>query len=233
MIWHVPKIWEGGDVWILGGGPSVAKQFGIPEKVIQEVFSGASPPSVYSPYMEQLHGKHVIGINAAYLIGDWLDMVFFGDSGFFLQHKYALAKYPGLKVCSHPHVNKRETNWVKFTPRDTTKGRGLSDNPSTVCWNGNSGSAALSIAANAGASRIILLGFDMSLNSQSQQHWHNVYGRGAITNPKSLRKLPFDRHKRGFVEIAKDAKRRGIEILNASPESTIEQFSKYTVKELL
>ena len=73
MIWSVPRMWEEGDVWILGGGPSVPRQFGIPEKVVQDVINGISPPSVYSPYMKALHDKHVIGINVAYLIGNWID----------------------------------------------------------------------------------------------------------------------------------------------------------------
>ena len=37
----------------------------------------------------------------------------------------------------------------------------------------------------------------------------------------------------GFAQIAKDAKSRGIEILNANPKSAIEEFKKYSVKELL
>lgn len=74
MNWIVPKIWEGGDVWIIGGGPSLTKQFDIPNDVVQRVLAGNAPPSVYSPYMSYLHDKHVIGINVAFLIGDWIDM---------------------------------------------------------------------------------------------------------------------------------------------------------------
>ena len=94
MTWRVPRIWEGGDVWILGGGPSVTKQFDIPEQVVQSVMDGTSPPSVYSPYMKALHDKHVIGINVAYLIGDWIDMVFFGDNKFLLKHLERLSEWP-------------------------------------------------------------------------------------------------------------------------------------------
>jgi hypothetical protein len=87
MTWQVPLMWEDSDVWIIGGGPSVTKQFGIPDEVVQSVVKGTSPPNVYSPYMSFLHDKHVIGINVAYLIGDWIDIVFFGDVGFFLKHQ--------------------------------------------------------------------------------------------------------------------------------------------------
>jgi hypothetical protein len=227
-------MWEDDDVWILGGGPSVAKQFGIPDEVVDSVIKGTSPASVYSPYMSALHDKHVIGINVAYLIGDWIDMIFFGDIGFFLKHQQGLAKFPGLKVSCHPQMAKYD--WVKHTPRDENHPRGISDSPKMASWNGNSGAAAISIAANAGAKRILLLGFDMKLDDNKMQHWHNCYGKVESRKTRDPRKpnhLPFDRHLRGFSEIARDAKRRGIEILNVCPDSAIKEFPKYTLKELL
>lgn len=233
MNWKVPKIWEGGDVWILGGGPSVFTQFNIPKEVVDNVLSGTSPPSVYSPYMSAIHDKHVIGVNVAYLIGDWIDMVFFGDSGFFLSHRTRLAQFHGLKVTCHSGASKE--TWIKFLGRDGRKPRGISSAPNLVSWNGNSGAAAVSVAAHAGAKRIILLGFDMSLNGDNRQHWHNLYGRGVINvgDERKRRKLPFERHLRGFEDIARDAQAMGIEILNASPTSAITQFRKLTVKEIL
>jgi hypothetical protein len=230
MMWNVPRIWEGGEVWIIGGGPSVPKQFGVPDSVIQKVIQGESP-SLYSPYMVGIHKKHVIGINVSYLIGDWVDVAFFGDIGFFLQNQTTLAKFPGLKVCCNPQIEKHK--WVKYLARDTRKTRGISDDPHMVCWNHNSGSAAISFAVHAGATRIILLGFDMKVNGHDQQHWHDLYGRIANKNPKKPQHMPFDRHLRGFADIARDAKRLGVEIINASPDSAIQEFPKFSVKELL
>jgi hypothetical protein len=233
MNWRVPRIWEDGDVWILGGGPSVFAQFDIPNEVVSGVLAGTSPPSVYSPYMSALHDKHVIGINVAYLIGDWIDMVFFGDSGFYLTHRTRLAQFPGLKVTCHNGANRE--SWVKFLGRDGRKPRGISTAANLVSWNGNSGASAISVAAWAGAKRIILLGFDMRLNGDNRQHWHDLYGRGVINvkDERKRRKLPFDRHLRGFEDIARDAQAWGIEIINASPESAITYFRKANVKDIL
>lgn len=233
MIWQVPRIWENGDVWILGGGPSVPKQFGVPDNVVDGVIKGTSPASVYSPYMSFLHNKHVIGINVAYLIGDWIDMVFFGDVGFLLKHEQGLANFPGLKVSSHPRADKYD--WIRYTPRDNSHPRGISDNPNLVSWNGNSGAAAISIAVNAGAKRVILLGFDMKCDKENQ-HWHDLYGRlenAKKRDPRKPYRLPFERHLRGFEFIEKDARRRGVEILNACPDSAIRQFKKVSVKDLI
>lgn len=232
MIWEVPKIWEDGDVWILGGGPSVTKEFQIPDNVVQKVQDGTSPLSAYSPYLSRIHNEHVIGINVAYMIGNWIDMVFFGDVGFFLKHQEGLAKFPGLRVSCHPNTAK--VNWVKTLLRDKNHPRGISSSPSMVSWNGNSGAAAISLAVHAGAARVILLGFDMKLDQQKNQHWHNVYGRNnRDISPKRLKSLPFERHLRGFAEIQKDAKRMGVEIINCCPDSAISEFKKFTLKQLL
>ena len=226
-MWQVPRIWEGGDVWIIGGGPSVPKQFDIPDSVIQDVIKGNSLPGVYSSYMSFLHDKHVIGINVAYLIGDWIDMVFFGDASFFLPHQQRLALFPGMKVSCHAGVEKYK--WVRYVGKDPNKTKGISNNLNMVSWNGNSGAAAISVAAHAGAKRIMLLGFDMSLDN-NRQHWHDIYHRG---NKPDLKKMPFNRHLRGFSDIAKDARRLGIEIVNVSPNSAINEFRKVSLKDFM
>ena len=231
MAWQVPRIWEGEDVWIIGGGPSIPKVFGIPEKVIKDVISRKLSPDTYSPYMQSIHNKHIIGINIAYLLGDWLDMVFFGDSGFFLKHMNGLARFKGLKVSCASNIAKYD--WVKHTPRDGKHSKGITSHSQMVGWNGNSGAAAISVAAHTGAKRIILLGFDMALGSIKNQHWHDVYERGPAVTQKRLKKLPFNRHLRGFASIKKDADAMGIEILNCSPNSTIKEFRKVSLKELL
>jgi len=223
-------MWTEGDVWIIGGGPSVAKQFGVPDTVVRKVVKGSSPLSTYSPYMTLLHDKHVIGINVAYMLGDWVDMVFFGDGGFFLKYQEEIAAFPGLKVSCSPKTS--GVDWVKYVARNPGHPRGISDNPKMVSWNGNSGAAAISVAANAGAHRIILLGFDMKLGNHSAQHWHDAYGRGAITEERRRKKMPFHKHLRGFPAIAEDARRRKIEILNANPDSAITCFRKTTVEQL-
>jgi hypothetical protein len=230
MSWIVPRIWENGEVWIIGGGPSIPKQFNIPEDVVRKVISGALLPSAYSPYMEAIHNKHVIGINVAYTIGEWIDFVYFGDTGFFTRHYRSLAEFPGIRISSHPCI--KQTDWVKYISAESRK-YGISPTPDRVYWNGNSGAAAISIAANTGAKRIVLLGFDMQIGENKMQHWHDLYSRGPVDNPGRETKLPFERHKIGFKQIAIDAKKRGIELLNASPTSSIVELTKVAVKDLI
>jgi predicted O-methyltransferase YrrM len=74
----------------------------------------------------------------------------------------------------------------------------------------------------------------MKLGEDKRQHWHAEYGTSARdwTN-FDKRKLPFSRHLAGFAQIAKDAKNRGITIINACPDSEIKELPKMSVKAVL
>lgn len=231
MLWRIPRIWEGGDVWIIGGGPSMPRQFDVPETIIQKVCNGTLPPSAYSPYMKGIHKKHIIGVNMAYKIGTWIDMIIFGDSGFYLKERTELCKFPGIKVSCHP--DSRNESWIKYVGRDSSHIRGISTQSNAISWNSNTGAAAISLAVHTGAKRIILLGFDMNIDGQNMQHWHNLYGKGPVDDDRRRQRLPFGRHMLGFPTIEEDARRLGVEIINASPDSAIKCFPKMTVKEFL
>jgi hypothetical protein len=78
---------------------------------------------------------------------------------------------------------------------------------------------------------IFLLGFDMKVDSAEKQHWHDLYGKIANRNPRKPYRLPFERHLRGFPAIYKDSVRLGIEIINVSPDSAINEFKKVSLSE--
>lgn len=231
MLWQVPRMWEDGECWIIGGGPSIPKQFGVPTQVIDRVLSGELKPEAYSSYMQPIHSKHCIGINAAYMIGSWMDIIFFGDRRFFLQHMHELAAYPGIKCTCNPKFEASRYRWVKYLQRDRNHPRGISAHNHRVSWNNNSGAAAISVAVHAGVKRVVLLGFDMDLDKDNRQHWHSAYR--PVGKKRNARKLPFHRHLLGFEAIARDARRMKVEIINASPTSKITQFPKVNVKDLL
>lgn len=235
MAWKVPQMWQGGECWIIGGGPSLTEQFEIPSSVVTAVKSGAAPLSAYSPYLSAIHHKHIIGVNVAFMLGNWIEVAFFGDGGFFLKHRQELAEFKGLKICCNPKVNRQQfrTDHIKYLGRDGNYPKGISPHRHKVSWNHNSGAAAISVAAHTGVKRIVLVGFDMKNAPDSSQHWHAVYGGKAGHPPEQLKKLPFRRHLPGFRIIAKHAERMGIEILNACPDSAITEFKKVSVKDLL
>ena len=222
-------MWNGGTCYILGGGWSLARQFGVPENLIKKLENHTAPPSELSPYLEPLHDKHCIGINKAYQIGPWIDVVFFGDCNWYVPEREALAKFPGLKVTCCPRFGNRpprDPEQIRYMEKDSKKNMGISEENGKVAWNKNSGAAAVSLAYHLGVKKIVLLGFDMKNGPKEVSHWFGAHG-----NPTAKKKIrsPYERHLPGFGTIAKDAKRLGLEIINASPDSAIDCFTKMPV----
>jgi len=228
-------MWEGGECWIIGGGPSIAQEFGVPEDVISAVLSGEQPLNAYSPYFSPIHDKHVIGVNTAFLLGEWVDVMFFGDGGFYTSNVVEMNKRTKIKVSSNPNLVKKTRIFqgVKYVPRDNSHPEGISNKPNRVSWNLNSGAAAINLAHQFGAKRIYLLGFDMKLGEDGNQWWHRHYSAHKPGKRRNPKKLPFHRHLKSFPMIANDAKRLGLEIINVSPDSEIPDFKRVKLSDVL
>ncbi len=238
--WQVPRMWEGGEAWILGGGPSVIDCFNIPSEVVNAVRFKKQGIDAYSPYLAAIHNKHVIGINVAYQFGEWVDICFFGDKGFYLSNKEKLIRWNKLIVTCSPYVAGKDERWIKYLPKEIksnvpAKERqlGISTYSKAISWNWNSGAAAISLAAWLGVKKIILVGFDMTLSATNNQHFHNEYKKGTTNAKINPRTLPFNNHLKGFPVIKRDADRMGIEIINTSLNSAIQDFPKVHINELL
>jgi len=228
MSWKVPRIWEDSCCWVIGGGRSLINQLEIPEDIVERVMKKELPLSAYSDYFEPIRNDHIIAVNSAFLLGDWIDVMFFGDINWFLHNRYQLRKFPGLKVSCHNRFQgktREEREDVKYVERDREKPYGLSDKKYKVSWNYNSGACAINLAYHFGVKTVFLLGFDMK-PVDNQTHWHNEYG-------KKTSKTVFEKHLKGFPFIKADAERLGLKIYNVNPDSAIQEFEKVSLKEIL
>jgi len=89
---------------------------------------------------------------------------------------------------------------------------------------GNSGAGCISLAAKAGAKRIILLGYDCQ-HTNGKAHWHGNHPKmlgNAENIPKWLQ---------GFERLASDFK--DVEIVNCSRETALKCFKTGTLEEYL
>ena len=163
-------------------------------------------------------------------MGDWIDVLFFGDSSWYVVYRNVILNLDLLKITSCARFAKSDKlcEGIKYLAWDK-KMQGLSTNPSSVCWNSNSGAAAINLAVHFGAKRIVLLGFDMKLDANNVSHWFGSYHRKEPKPPIP----PFTRHLKGFDAIKVDADLLGVEILNCSDTSVITQFKKVAVEEVL
>jgi len=241
----VPKIWDGTECWIIGGGTSIATQFSVPDTLIPDTKEDYLR---FGDYLRPIWAKRCIGVNNSIFLGSWIDIGFFGDNSWGIENKHKIDDFGGLKVtCAPRFANKRQYPSLKFIKKNPDKRIGISLDRSALSWNYNSGCAAINLAVLLGSRRIILLGFDMSSDKDTlRPHWHSGHPdksktptiqqarKGYVAPKVHMVKQPrYDRHMSGFDAIAEDAERLGIEIINASPESAVDQFPKTTVSELI
>lgn len=96
----------------------------------------------------------------------------------------------------------------------------------TVGWGGNSGFHCLNLAVHLGAAKIVLVGFDMRLDHGV--HWH---GRHELLNNPTERNIA--RWRRVIDAAAETIEALGIQVINASPISTLERYPKMTLKKAM
>ena len=100
---------------------------------------------------------------------------------------------------------------------------GLSREQGTIFRGGNSGYQAVNLAYLLGATRIILLGFDMCLNG-TQRHWFGEHPKG----------VGLASNYNDFVTYFKsiDPAEYGIEIWNCSRRTALTHFPRYNLDDL-
>jgi hypothetical protein len=89
---------------------------------------------------------------------------------------------------------------------------------------GNSGYQAINLAYLLGATRIILLGYDMS--SAKGQHFFG-------SHPPSMANGNYKDYIPRFDGLAKDLDREGVEVINCTPDSALTQFVKCDLEAII
>ena len=186
----IPKMWPGATCYILGGGPSLINtDFDIIKR------------------------KRTIVTNNAYELAPWSEVLFFMDNHWFKQHEKRLASYHGIKVTIANQFKDRPG--IKFLNRGSKTM--LSTAPNMVNNGNNSGYAAINLAFLLGASKIILVGFDMKV-VDAQHNYHNEHTRKMKDNIYDKEYIP------NFGSLVDPLAKAGIEILNATPDSALKCF---------
>ncbi len=166
-FWTPTREWQGQDAFLIGGGPSLA---------------GFD--------FSQLEGLNIIGCNDAFKLGPAIIKIcIFGDGQWWHKNKWDLEKFPGRLVTNSPTLKMFEIPRVLQMER-LRDGTGTG---SVLGWNFSTGAMAINLAVSLGASRIFLLGYDLT-NKEGKSHWHNH-------NPKSIEDYSFHRFLQGFKKV--------------------------------
>ena len=104
---------------------------------------------------------------------------------------------------------------------------GLSRDPEALSTGRNSGYQAMNLALLAGASRVILIGYDAKEPAAGQAaHW---FGEHPRMTPVSA----FAMYRQSFKNGAAAIKAAGLRVINSSPGSAIECFERMELEQAL
>jgi len=204
--------------------PPIVKYSDVPKIFPNEtIYIIGGGPSLRNFDFRTLIGKKTIAINKAIVYHPTANVLYWTDGRFYTWFKNEVDNYKGLKFALKP--GSQYTNDIKILRKG--KPYGLEEDPQTLSHGFNSGYAAINLAYHLGAKRIILLGFDMT-NDGNQTHFHDGYPTRAAGN-----KIYLDKFLPGFKQLSSEIKGKGIEVLNASHNSRLNEFPKITLNQAL
>ncbi len=212
-FWIAPEMWRDETVFIIGGGPSLTGM-------------DLSP----------IHKRPVIGVNNAYTLGPWIDIIFFGDLKWWPKNKMEAMAHPaGIIITIHGGSEvaafRDRVKIMKKVGRN-----GIYPIRDGLAWNKNSGACAINLAIHFGAKKIVLLGFDMKMDTENGfnhgHNWHKAhmaFGKPPRSDIYENRFLPPFRDIKRDLDYHNSKNGRQIEILNATLGSALDLFPKTTL----
>lgn len=148
--------------------------------------------------------------NTTFRIAPWADALMAMDKPWWdMYREEVAATFVGERVSSNP------------IPPDY----GVRQMPHTFKAYANSGAAAVSMAINAGAHRVLLLGYDCQ-HTGGKTHWHGSHPRG-LGDASSTKKWLIR-----FGELARDLGDKA-HIFNCSRETALDMFERRPLEECL
>ena len=199
----VPRLFPGGTVVCIASGPSLT-----PEDV------------------EYCRGKvdGAIVVNTSFRMAPWADALVASDLRWWGWHYREVMKtFPGLKYAT----SKGLANYKGVQILRNTGGKGLETDPTGIRHGMNSGYRAVNLAYHFGATRILLLGYDMSRGEgpERKEHWHGDH-------PVKSRS-PYDQFRRYFATIVEPLQQAGVELVNCSRRTALECVPVMPLEEAL
>lgn len=198
----VPRAFPGSTVVCIGGGPSLTAQD-----------------------VDLCRDKaRVIAINDAYRVAPWADVLYGCDPKWWKWHD-GVPGFAGAKWSLD------QPNWAtlqnRFTDVQLVGNAGLSGlslDPAEIATGSNSGYQAINLAVLLGATRILLLGYDMQPDGK-RMHWFGGHPDRAT--------LPFVVFLSAFKSLAAPLKAAGVEVINCSRQTALTAFPRATLADAL
>ena len=203
MSWSVPREWEGATAVCYGGGPSL-NQIDIDYAISR--------------------GFRRIACNDAFLLDPFADVLTFGDQRWFLWNRHDIRIHVGKYKITWRAVPQIEGTTIHILRYAMKHDTGFSLDPELIAAK-NTGLGALNLAFLFGASRILLLGYDLR-PVNGQLNWHQRHKTPGIgTRIQGV-------FKESIEKAAPILETAGVEVINCTKDSALTCFPYRDIREL-
>jgi hypothetical protein len=206
--WKIEREWEGQTAAILASGPSMTREQCEAVRHFKTI-------AVNNQGIDTMSGRELVPA-----LAPWADLLYAADAKWWQQYGDRAYKFAGRKVTirgsQHPALW-----WLRQSHERT-----FDERPNYLATGGNSSYQALHIAVHLGARRVILLGVDMK-NRGKLRHWFGSHPHKLDTQANFAVWL------KGFARLAPVLKKRGVDVVNCSPDSALECFRKASLESVL
>lgn len=191
----------------------------------QTIVCIATGPSLTADDVDYCRGKaRVIAINDAYTLAPWADALYATDANWWHWHR-GVPEFVGPKwSLEHSQWSRYRVMYPDVQRLQNTGPDGLERQPTGLKNGRNSGYAAINLAYHYGASRIVLLGYEMQ-RTGGRGHFFGEHPNKSTS--------PYDQFRRRFQALVKPMAKSGISVVNCSRNSALEWFPKRPLREVL
>jgi hypothetical protein len=195
----------------------------------ETVFIVAGGPSLIGFDFDRLRNLNTIAINLSYTTMPHASLLWWSDATFFRRHRAALLDHPATwkATCTQDYFS-REVPWPPIHQYKFTGLSGFDPDPRYLRTGNNSAYAAMHLAVHLGATRLVLLGVDMQYGPNRESHW--VPGGHGLTHSEGILHDLMLPH---FASLREPLEQRGVEVLNANPESALRVWPRVTLDSIL
>lgn len=168
----------------------------------------------------------MIAVNDAYTLAPWADVLYACD-GHWVKWHQGVKGFTGLKY-SLTVDRSKWPEWRQVRHDPSVKGQsGLSLDPTRLQTGRNSGYQAINLAVLFGASKIVLLGYDMSRDpAQRKSHFFGEH-------PKRPKPSPYSQFLQLFPSLVKPLRRAGVEVINCTRRTALTTFQQMRLEDAL
>lgn len=186
----VPRLWPDSTIAILASGPSLTRED-----------------------VEYCRGKcRTIVIKETVRLAPWADVFYAPDKKFFEYNGWEgtamLEGFAGLRFTLDHFVSADVATYLQIGDKT-----GLSLDPTTLNTGQDSGYACINLAVLLGATKIVLLGYDMH-DDHGRDHWFGSHSWQ--TRPPYSQMLPF------YPSLVEPLRAAGVTVVNATKGSALE-----------